>query len=315
LFTLCYPALYVTVEGDQLALPTGGGGKTGVCKRYSTRIARLTEPAPAHYREVAIARDALGHYSASFVAEHADAPAPPRTGDGGTLALDLGIKTLATGVNEQGRVSTSGGFTGHRWYHRQLDAIRSKRDRCQKQSRRYIHLSPVFQRVSERKRTTQRDCLHKASHLIASRLVASTVVIGDRSQPQMVTKAHQEQNHSRFRNRAVFTDGGLYGFVRMLADTCRHAGKQLELIDERYTTQECCRCHRRQAMPLMPLWKRTYRCGNPECRVLLDRDVNSALTILQRFLARLGPHTLSPDWLERAVCCAQVQQSTRLSTY
>jgi putative transposase len=109
-------------------------------------------------------------------------------------------------------------------------------------------LSRVYQCVSERKRNKQRDCLHKASHLIAYRLVASTVVIGDLSQRQMVTKAHQQKNPHR--NRAVFSDWSLYHFVQMLGYKCRHAGKQLELIEERYTTQECCRCHHRQAMPL-----------------------------------------------------------------
>jgi putative transposase len=128
------------------------------------------------------------------------------------------------------------------------------------------------------------------------------VVIGDLSQRQMVTKAHQEKN--RHRNRAVFNDWGLYRFVQMLEYKCLHAGKQLEIIGERYTSQECCWCHQRQAMPL---WKRTYRCGNPDCGLVLDRDVNSAINMLQRFLARLGPYTLSPDWLERAVCCAEVQ--------
>ncbi len=99
----------------------------------------------------------------------------------------------------------------------------------------------------------------------------------------MVTKAHQEKN--RYRNRAVFNDWGLYSFVQMLKYKCRHAGKRLEIIEERYTTQECCRCHHRQ---VMPLWKRTYRCGN--CGLVVDRDVNSAINILQWFLTRLGPH-------------------------
>jgi putative transposase len=303
-FTLCYPSMYVKVEGDRLYLPTGGGGKTGIPKRFANIVARLTEPAPATYREVAISRDARGHYYASFVAEGPDAAER----DGGILAIDLGIKTLATGVNEQGRVSTIGGFKGHQWYNRQLDRIRSKRDHCQKKSRRYLHLSQVYQRVAERKRHKQWDCLHKASHLIAHRLVASTVVIGDLSQRQMVTKAHQEKN--RYRNRAVFNDWGLYRFVRMLDYKCQQAGKKLEVIEERYTSQECCRCRTRQDMPL---WKRTYRCGT--CGLVLDRDVNSAINILQRFLARLGPHTFSPSWLERAVCCARVQQSTRLQTF
>jgi putative transposase len=281
-FTLCYPALYVKVEGDRLHLPTGGGGNTGIPKRSPNIVARLTEPAPANYREVAISRDARGNYSASFVAERPDAP--QRTG--GVVAFDLGIKTLATGVGERGRVYTIGGFKGHQWYNRQLDTIRSTRDRCQKKSCRSLHLSQVYQRVSERKRNKQRDCLHKASHLIAHRLVESTVVMGDLSQRQMVTKAHQEKN--RHRNRAVFNDWGLYGFVRMLDYKCLHAGKQLERMDERYTSQDCSRCGSRQPMPL---WKRTYRCGNPNCGLVLDRDENSAVNIRKRFLARLGPHT------------------------
>ena len=60
--------------------------------------------------------------------------------------------------------------------------IRSKRDKCKKKSRRYIHLSKVYKRVAEKKRRKQQDCLHKASHLIAHRLAERAVVIGDLSQ-------------------------------------------------------------------------------------------------------------------------------------
>jgi putative transposase len=289
-FTLCYPAMYVKVEGNRLTLPTGGGGKSGIAKRYPNVVARLTEPAPADYREVAISRDAHGQYYASFATKRPDAA---RRSDG-VVAFDLGIKTLATGVNEQGRVYHVGGFKGHQWDNRQLDKIRSKRDRCQKKSGRYIHLSQVYQRVSECKRAKQRDSLHKASHLIAHRLVESTVVIGDLSQRQMVTKAHQEKN--RRRNRAVFNDWGLYRFAQMREHKCLRFGKELHRIDERYTSQDCSRCGQRQPMPL---WKRTYRCGN--CGLVLDRDEKSAINIRQRFLARPGPHT------EGSVRCAASQ--------
>ena len=75
------------------------------------------------------------------------------------------------------------------------------------------------------------------------------------------------------------------------------ASKKLEIMEERYTTQECSHGHRRQEMPL---WKRTYRCGNPNCGLVMDRDENSAINILQRFLARRGPPTGDP------VRCAEV---------
>ena len=65
-FTLCYPAMYVKVEGNTVLLPTGGGrGKKD--KPYPTIVAGLTETPPAGYKEVAISRDARGHYHASFV--------------------------------------------------------------------------------------------------------------------------------------------------------------------------------------------------------------------------------------------------------
>src|SRR5215472_2922960 len=165
-FTLCYPAMYIKIEGKKLILPTGGQGKK---KRFPTVIAKLTEAAPEKFRTVAISRDGRGIYYASFPTDVEETTAFEKAPE--VVAFDLGIKTLATGVNEQGKVYHVGGFNkGKRWYNKQLDRIRSKRDKCKKKSRRYIHLSKVYKRVSERKRRKQKDCLHKASHLIAHRL-------------------------------------------------------------------------------------------------------------------------------------------------
>ena len=277
-FTLCYPAMYVKVEGNSVLLPTGG--KSEKTKRFPTIRAGLTESVPQGYREVAISRDAWGHYSASFVYETQEATQK----QGGIVAFDLGIKTLATGVNEQGRFYHVGGFKGYRWYNKQLDKLRSKRDKCQKKSRRYLHLTQVYQRVSEKKRNKRRDSLHKASHLIAHKLVESTVVVGDLSQRQMVTKAHVERRKEL--HRAVYNDWGLYQFVCMLTYKCVLAGKTLEVIGERDTSKTCSGCGHKQDMTL---YKRTYRCGN--CGLVMDRDENSAVNIRERFLARLGPHT------------------------
>jgi putative transposase len=289
-FTLCYPAAYLRFEGKRLILPTGGKGQH---KRFANVLATLAEVPPCGFREVAISRDARGHYHASFVYEAPEAEPQP----GQVVAFDLGIKTLAVGVNEQGRFYHIGGEKGHPWYNRQLDKIRSRRDRCKKKSRRSIHLSRVYRRVSEQKRNKRRDSLHKASHLIAHRLVESTVVIGDLSQRQMVTKEHAE--HLKALHRSVYNDWGLYSFVQMLTYKCLLAGKAVEIIDERGTSKTCSCCGHTQPMPL---WKRTYRCGN--CGLIMDRDENSAINQLRRFLARPGPHTGDP------VRCAAVFTAT-----
>ncbi len=297
-FTLCYPAMYLDkIKGNTIVLPTGAGGKWGP-KRYPNIVARLSEMPPKHFREVAVSRDARGNYYCSFVYdeveqdievdEHETRPLREES----IIAVDLGIKTLATGVNDQGRFYHIGGFKGYRWYNKQLDKIRSKRDKCKKKSRRYIRLSKVYKRVSERKRNKQQDCLHKASHLIAHRLAERAVVIGDLSQRQMVIpkKEHEtrkEQNKRRMRNRMVYNDWGLYSFVQMLEYKCLRFGKELYIISERDTTRMCSACKHEQNMPL---WKRTYRCENENCSLVMDRDENSAVNIYQRFVARLGPH-------------------------
>ncbi|GAC1392490.1 MAG: hypothetical protein NVS4B11_25590 [Ktedonobacteraceae bacterium] len=310
-FTLCYPAMYLEVQGHTIILPTGGGGRSWGPKRYPNIVAHLTEEPPTGFREVAVSRDGRGNYYCSFVYDEAeqqheeDTPkqeTPPKKRqkqprrpmrDEGIVAFDLGIKTLATGYTDQGRFYHIGGFKGYRWYNKQLDKIRSKRDKCQKKSRRYIHLSKVYKRVSEQKRNKQQDCLHKAAHLIADRLAERAVVIGDLSQQQMVIKKQEnetpkERRKRQLRNRMVYNDWGLSCFVQMLAYKCLLAGKELSIISERDTTKRCHRCGKLQAMPL---WKRTYRCSNENCGLVMDRDDNSAINIYQRFLARLGPHT------------------------
>lgn len=279
-FTLIYPAMYIKIEGRSITLPTGGRGKN---KHFPDVVAKLTEEASTGYRDVAISRDGQGHYYASFV--H-DEPEETHEQDG-VVAIDLGVKTLATGVNEQGRFYHIGGFKGGRWYNKQLDKIRSKRDKCKKGSRRYKHLSQVYKRVSQKKRNKQQDSLHKASHLIAHKLVERTVVVGDLSQRQMVMKEHRERN--KHLNRAVFNDWGLYTFTQMLIYKCHLYGKSLQFLGERNTSKACSGCGNLKAMPL---WKRTYHCV--ECGLVMDRDDNSAVNILMRFLARLEPHTGDP---------------------
>ncbi len=280
-FTLIYPGVYLTIEGHTLILPTGGGSRHGP-KGFPNVEAELTEPPPPGYHEVAISRDARGNYYASFSYPVKAEEQQP----GQVVAFDLGIKTLATGVTEQRRFYHIGGFKGGRWYNKQLDKIRSKRDKCKKKSRRYLHLSKVYKRVAEKKRRKQHDSLHKASHLIAHTFVERTVVIGDLSQRQMVTREHQEKN--RYRNRAVFNDWGVYTFTEMLTYKCHLYDKALVELDERNTSKACSGCGHLQAMPL---WKRTYRCKN--CGLVMDRDENSAVNILTRFFARLGPHVSS----------------------
>jgi putative transposase len=97
----------------------------------------------------------------------------------------------------------------------------------------------------------------------------------------------KERRKRQIRNRLVYNDWGLYGFVQMLAYKCLRFGKELHTIDEGDTTKTCHVCKRKKDMPL---WVRTYRCEN--CGLVMDRDENSAVNIYRRFVAGPPPHTL-----------------------
>ena len=66
------------------------------------------------------------------------------------------------------------------------------------------------------------DTASNALHLIAHQLAERAVVIDDLSQRQMVIKKQEhetpkERRKRQMRNRMVYNDWGLYGFVQMLA--------------------------------------------------------------------------------------------------
>src|SRR5690349_22995839 len=67
--TLFRSAMYLTKVTEQTIILPTGGGRWGP-KRYPDIVAHLTEPPPAHFREVAVSRDARGNYYCSRSEEH-----------------------------------------------------------------------------------------------------------------------------------------------------------------------------------------------------------------------------------------------------
>jgi len=84
--------------------------------------------------------------------------------------------------------------------------------------------------------------------------------------PKKEGETPKERKKRRIRNRLVYNDWGLYGFVQMLKYKCLRFGKELSIISERDTTKMCHVCKHKQDMPL---WKRTYCCANENCGLVL----------------------------------------------
>jgi putative transposase len=72
-------------------------------------------------------------------------------------------------------------------------------------------------------------------------------------------------------------DAGWGMLANMICYKAESAGCKVVFVDPAGTTQECSRCG--TAVPKV-LWEREHRC--PKCGLVLDRDLNASINILNR---------------------------------
>lgn len=190
-------------------------------------------------------------------------------------AFDLGV-TKHTGVNVYGRFVEFANSRHDQHWNRRLDKLQSKRDHCKKNSRKWYFRNKV---LKQRRRKFNRqiwDFQHKLSHRIVLNTKANTLIVGALNVKSMA------QSHKTIRglNRATQNNGFLGRFVRFLSYKAELAGKRVIEIDESYTSKGCYACGK---LHHMPLWVRTMSC---DCGNMIDRDRNSSVSIMLRFLSQ-----------------------------
>ena len=134
----------------------------------------------------------------------------------------------------------------------------------------------VLARVHERIAHRRDNFAHQAAHKLVTR--HGTVAVEDLRVKNMV------QNHCLAKS---IHDTAWALFIALLAYKAENAGRRYIAVNPAYTTQDCSRCGHRQAMPLS---ERVYRCSQPDCLLVLPRDVNAARNILRLGLQSLA-HT------------------------
>lgn len=88
------------------------------------------------------------------------------------------------------------------------------------------------------------------------------------------------------RNRRLsksISDAGWGGFLSLLASKAEEAGCRFEKVDPRYTSVNCSSCGEKVPKSLAI---RTHRC--PTCDLIMDRDHNAAINILQSATAGIA---------------------------
>ncbi len=190
-------------------------------------------------------------------------------------AFDLGV-TRHVGVNSHGKFIEFPVVRPDRYWKVPIAELQARRDHCKKKSRKWRTLNRL-KRKCERKQSNQiKDFQHKLSKKLVENTRAATILVGDLSVKQMP----RSKQATPGLNRSTQNTGHLSRFIGFLTYKAALAGKSVIEVDEQNTTKACCVCG---TLHKMPLWKRVMEC---ECGNTLDRDRNSAVNIMVRFLSQ-----------------------------
>ena len=195
-------------------------------------------------------------------------------------AIDLGITKIVTAVNTQGRFFEVKTPRSDQYWNTKIDTIKSRRDHCKKGSNRWDRLHKTYRKMEAKKSNQIKDFQHKLSKTMIENTRSNTIIVGDLNVKNMAQTKKVTGKRKRSQNRSTQNQGYLSRFIEFLTYKAELAGKKVIRIDEAYTSKECCVCRKRHAMPL---WERTMKC---DCGNVTDRDRNSAINIMKRFLSQ-----------------------------
>jgi putative transposase len=232
-------------------------------------------PQGAEPSTVTVSRDGAGRWFVSLLCEDASVQPLPIAGE--AVGIDAGITSLVTlSCQVEGLTDGQGKIANPK--HEKKDRARlakvqrelaRKAEGSRNRDKARLKVARVHARIVDRRR----DFLHK----LTTRLVREnqTLVIED------LTVRNMLKNHTLAR---AISDASWAELRSMLEYKAQWYGRALIAIDRWHpSSKTCSACGTLKAS--MPLSERIFRCDNPACGLVLDRDVNAARNILAAGLA------------------------------
>ena len=252
------------IDGDPKALKLPRIGRVHCMEDVSARVG------DGRVKRMTISQRA-GRWFASLTVEREDKPTT-RASKGGSVGVDLGIKTLAT-------LSDGTVFENPR----HLKKSEQKLKRAQRALSRKVPGSnrrnkarARVARLHAHVANQRQDALHKLTTHLASKY--SEISIEDLNVAGMMKSHHLAKS---------VMDASFGVFRRQLEYKTARTGAQLHAIDRWYpSSKTCSQCGRVKTK--LSLAERTYSCDS--CGLVIDRDLNAAINIM---VAGSAPETLN----------------------
>jgi putative transposase len=274
----CRDSLRFSTGAIRCAQATVTLPRLGTIKTHeSTRkLARRLEAGTARVLSATVSRTAQ-RWFVSFIVEVERSIPDHHARPGSTIGIDLGVKTLLTGVDDSGSVVTVPGPRPLGTALRKLQRVSRAHARRQPGSANRRKSGARLGRIHARVANVRGDALHKATSLLTVRY--QTVVVEDLNVAGMI--------RNRRLSRTI-SDQGFGQARRMLGYKTAWNGGALVVADRFYPSSKICSaCGTVKAK--LSLSERTYSCE--ACGLVIDRDVNAAWNLLD--LAASGAERLN----------------------
>ena len=166
---------------------------------------------------------------------------------------------------------------------KKLEEVQGRRDHCQKYSRRWAWYNAKLLKMKRKQANQLKDYQHWLSKQVIANTKANTLIIGDLAVKQMARKKKNTGNARlnkarKTLNHSVQNAGFMGRLAEFLTYKAELVGKRVIRIGEERTTKACCQCGK---LTPRKLHERTIEC---DCGNRIDRDVNSAINIMVKFL-------------------------------
>ena len=231
------------------------GTKLTLSKIGSIRIFKHRE-VEGKIKTCTIKKDNLGQWFAILVTEIDDPkPIEPNT----AIGVDVGLKSLVT-------LSTGGAIQYPKYYVQaeqklavaQRNLSRKKKGSANRRKAK-IRVAKIHQRV----KSLRDEFLHQVSRKLVD---SADMVVFENLNISGMLKNHHLAKHIQ--------DHSWGKLIQFTQGKAAKAGKVVELVDARYTSQKCSQCG---IMVPKTLADRIHRC--PNCGLEMDRDLNASLNI------------------------------------
>jgi len=210
-------------------------------------------------------------------------------------SFDLGV-TKQTCVNIYGKFKEFKNIRPDKYWEKQIQEVQAKRDHCKKYSRKWKFYNKSLKYMKRKSANQLKDFQHKLSRKIVDNTKSNTIIVGDLSVKDMSKKENKIEKLSKKANKSIHRSmqntGTIGRFVKYLTYKSEIAGKKTIDICERHSSKTCCCCGKKHDMPIT---KRIMEC---DCGNNIDRDKNSSINIMLRFLSQNGLWTAYQQFVD-----------------